>query len=146
MVYHYYDTQLVCVSVKQRNSNLFFVQRDSEGLVSCRLNVNVFKSICQTFNEHLAGQKHRKKAAARALVEPTVTAVAGDAAASNVKMIPPATNMKVPKQSSPVIFCDLCNVSCCGPLVFAGHVQGTKHQKVSSHSLIIAGVSHDNVF
>jgi len=34
-------------------------------------------------------------------------------------------------QQTAVLFCDLCNVSCCGAQVFAGHVQGAKHQKVS---------------
>jgi hypothetical protein len=61
-----------------------------------------------------------------AVVWPEPVAVAADASVVGT----PSAAKVVKTAAHNVIFCDLCNVSCCGPQVFAGHIQGAKHQKV----------------
>ncbi|XP_049732366.1 zinc finger RNA-binding protein 2 isoform X2 [Elephas maximus indicus] len=60
----------------------------------------------QTYREHLEGQKHKKKEAARR---------AGD---------------RSPRSVQAPLHCGLCAVSCTGADAYTAHIQGAKHQKV----------------
>ncbi|XP_055969189.1 zinc finger RNA-binding protein 2 isoform X2 [Sorex fumeus] len=58
----------------------------------------------QTYREHLEGQKHRRKEAAR-----------------------PCEGEGDPQDP---LHCSLCSVSCTGPAAYAAHLRGARHQKV----------------
>ncbi|KAH7727715.1 DZF family protein [Aphelenchoides avenae] len=63
----------------------------------------------QTYDEHLQGQKHKKKAA-----------------------IEKGENQQSLPRSKVSFKCDVCNVTCTGRDTYEAHVKGTKHQKTMS--------------
>ena len=66
----------------------------------------------QTYNEHVQGQKHKKK----------------EASSKN------PTKQTLPRNK--VSFkCDICNVTCTGRDTYDAHVKGGKHQKVNHYLL-----------
>ncbi|KAI1285505.1 Zinc finger RNA-binding protein [Halotydeus destructor] len=67
----------------------------------------------QSYNEHIAGQRHRKRE----------TAGKEESSSSNKKG--PALGL--------VFKCDLCNVSCTGEETYSAHIRGSKHQR--AHAL-----------
>ena len=64
-------------------------------------------SHCQTYREHLEGQKHKKK----------------EAAAKGANPLPTGRGQNQ-------LRCELCDVACTGSDAYAAHIRGTKHQKV----------------
>ena len=65
---------------------------------------NQFPFFCQTYKEHLEGQKHKKKAAS---------------ATTDLQKFPRGTYK-----------CELCDVVCTGKDAFVSHVMGNNHTKV----------------
>ena len=76
-------------------------------------NDSAHKSI-DVFQEHLDGQKHKKKDAA-------AKASGGTAAKVAAAVGRPGQN---------TLRCELCDVACTGADAYAAHIRGAKHQKV----------------
>ncbi|KAL7989105.1 hypothetical protein Chor_008024 [Crotalus horridus] len=67
---------------------------------------------CDTYKEHLEGQKHKKKEAALKVSQNTTSNSASSRGTQNQ------------------LRCELCDVSCTGADAYAAHIRGAKHQKV----------------
>lgn len=80
--------------------------------------VTVFYVLCQTYREHLEGQKHKKKEAAMKSGGQTGTSNGSRGAQTQLR-------------------CELCDVSCTGVDAYAAHIRGSKHQKVRTTVIAI---------
>lgn len=74
---------------------------------------------CQTYREHLEGQKHKKKEAA-------------------MKSGGQTGNSNGPRGAQTQLRCELCDVSCTGVDAYAAHIRGSKHQKVGTTAMLFS--------
>ncbi|KAJ3603590.1 hypothetical protein NHX12_028335 [Muraenolepis orangiensis] len=71
---------------------------------------------CDTYKEHLEGQKHKKKEAALKASQTSTSSVGGGGGLA--------------RGTQNQLRCELCDVSCTGADAYAAHIRGAKHQKV----------------
>jgi zinc finger RNA-binding protein len=83
----------------------------------------------QTYQEHLNGQKHKKKEAA-AQLNGNCTNGNGTTGSSGGSVPGSQSNSRSSPRAQAGLWCELCSIMCTGTDAYAAHLRGAKHQKV----------------
>jgi len=83
----------------------------------------------QTYQEHLNGQKHKKKEAAAHLNGNCSNGNATGNSSVGSSQGPQLNSISSPRAQAG-LWCELCSIMCTGTDAYAAHLRGAKHQKV----------------